>query len=80
LAPHIEGFSGCERQLENLLDDVAEKLGIDWLALLKDARSMIGMIADKVNYSKELEIGCWQLANLDIIEDKKMREEIEWAR
>jgi hypothetical protein len=62
------------------LDDVAEKLGIDWSALLKDARSMIGMLADKVMYSKELDIGCWQLVNLEIVEDKKMREEIEWAR
>jgi len=33
-----------------------------------------------VRYSEELEIGCWQLVNLDIIEDFKMREEIEWYR
>ncbi len=38
------------------------------------------MLADKVIYSKELDLGCWELVSLDIIEDEKMREEIKWAR
>lgn len=41
---------------------------------------MIKMLADKVTYESELNISCWQLVNLEIIENKKMRDEVELAR
>jgi hypothetical protein len=55
-------------------------LNIDWEFLIKDALTMIKMLADKVTYESELNISCWQLVNLEIIENKKMRDEVELAR
>jgi hypothetical protein len=75
IAPYIEGFQGPQADLEAILD-----WPLDFDLLQKDLRLLLRLVAQEVDFVPALGVKCWQVRNLNLVNDRKLRQAMEQAR
>jgi hypothetical protein len=75
IAPYIEGFQSPQADLEAKLD-----WPLDFDLLQKDLRLLLRLVAQVVDFVPALGVKCWQVRNLNLVYDRKLRQAMEQAR